>query len=49
MILILTKYFSWSAGAFDTTYVLTLTPNGDQDQPLWIAASMYLISISHLV
>lgn len=26
----------WSAGAFDTTYVLTLTPNADgSDQPLW--------------
>ncbi|KAG6830293.1 hypothetical protein H0H92_001371 [Tricholoma furcatifolium] len=29
----------WSAGAFDTTYVLTLTPNADgSDQPLWTQA-----------
>ncbi|KAK7059150.1 Manganese dependent endoglucanase Eg5A [Paramarasmius palmivorus] len=31
-------FTAWSAGAFDTTYILTLTPNGDQDQPLWTAA-----------
>lgn len=29
----------WSAGAFDTTYVLTVTPNADgSDQPLWVQA-----------
>lgn len=29
----------WSAGAFDTTYVLTVTPNADgSDQALWKAA-----------
>jgi len=29
----------WAAGAFDTTYVLTVTPNSDgSDQPLWIDA-----------
>ncbi|KAF9447794.1 glycoside hydrolase family 5 protein [Macrolepiota fuliginosa MF-IS2] len=29
----------WSAGAFDTTYTLTLTPNADgSDQPLWTQA-----------
>ncbi|KAF9015554.1 endoglucanase [Cyathus striatus] len=29
----------WSAGAFDTTYILTLTPNADgSDQPLWTQA-----------
>ncbi|KAG6911572.1 Manganese dependent endoglucanase Eg5A [Tephrocybe rancida] len=29
----------WSAGSFDTTYILTLTPNADgTDQPLWIQA-----------
>ncbi|TFK77271.1 endoglucanase [Pluteus cervinus] len=29
----------WSAGAFDTTYVLTLTPKADgTDQPLWVQA-----------
>ncbi|GJE87572.1 endo-1,4-beta-glucanase [Phanerochaete sordida] len=29
----------WAAGAFDTTYVLTVTPNADgTDQPLWIDA-----------
>ncbi|KAI0785076.1 endoglucanase [Abortiporus biennis] len=28
----------WAAGAFDTTYVLTVTPNGNQDQPLWVDA-----------
>ncbi|KAI0652074.1 glycoside hydrolase superfamily [Trametes meyenii] len=29
----------WAAGAFDTTYVLTVTPNADgTDQPLWNAA-----------
>jgi len=29
----------WSAGSFDTTYVLTLTPNADgSDQPLWVQA-----------
>jgi endoglucanase len=27
-------YVGWSAGAFDTSYVLTLTPNGSNDQPL---------------
>ncbi|KAI3622417.1 glycoside hydrolase family 5 protein [Moniliophthora roreri] len=31
-------FTAWSAGAFDTDYVLTLTPNGSQDQPLWVAA-----------
>ncbi|KLO20744.1 glycoside hydrolase [Schizopora paradoxa] len=29
----------WAGGAFDTTYVLTVTPNADgTDQPLWIDA-----------
>lgn len=29
----------WAAGAFDTTYVLTVTPNADgSDQPLWTDA-----------
>ncbi|KAI0749173.1 hypothetical protein BC629DRAFT_1739549 [Irpex lacteus] len=28
----------WSAGAFDTSYVLSVVPNGDQDQPLWTQA-----------
>nr|Q66NB7.2 RecName: Full=Manganese dependent endoglucanase Eg5A; AltName: Full=Carboxymethyl-cellulase 5A; Short=CMCase 5A; Short=Cellulase 5A; AltName: Full=Endo-1,4-beta-glucanase Eg5A; Flags: Precursor [Phanerodontia chrysosporium]AAU12275.2 endoglucanase [Phanerodontia chrysosporium] len=29
----------WAAGAFDTTYVLTVTPNADgSDQPLWVDA-----------
>ncbi|CAL1695114.1 unnamed protein product [Somion occarium] len=28
----------WAAGAFDTTYVLSVTPNGNQDQPLWVQA-----------
>ncbi|KAF8958900.1 putative cellulase precursor [Flammula alnicola] len=29
----------WAAGAFDTTYVLTVTPNADgSDQPLWTQA-----------
>jgi len=29
----------WSAGGFDTTYVLTVTPNADgSDQPLWTQA-----------
>ncbi|KAG6855662.1 Manganese dependent endoglucanase Eg5A, partial [Tephrocybe sp. NHM501043] len=29
----------WSAGSFDTTYVLTVTPNADgTDQPLWVQA-----------
>lgn len=29
----------WSAGSFDTTYVLTVTPNSDgSDQPLWTGA-----------
>ncbi|KAH0578023.1 Manganese dependent endoglucanase Eg5A, partial [Termitomyces sp. 'cryptogamus'] len=29
----------WSAGSFDTTYILTLTPNDDgTDQPLWTQA-----------
>ncbi|KAF8898927.1 endoglucanase [Infundibulicybe gibba] len=29
----------WSAGAFDTTYTLTVTPNANgSDQPLWIQA-----------
>ncbi|KAF8078793.1 endoglucanase [Lyophyllum atratum] len=29
----------WSAGSFDTTYILTMTPNADgSDQPLWIQA-----------
>ncbi|KAG6854229.1 hypothetical protein C0991_009247 [Blastosporella zonata] len=29
----------WSAGSFDTTYILTVTPNADgTDQPLWIQA-----------
>jgi len=29
----------WAAGAFDTTYILTVTPNADgTDQPLWTQA-----------
>lgn len=29
----------WAAGAFDTTYTLTVTPNADgSDQPLWVDA-----------
>ncbi len=34
--------FSWSAGAFDTTYVTTVTPfaNGT-DQPIWINAGEF--------
>ncbi|KAI0347834.1 endoglucanase [Trametopsis cervina] len=28
----------WSAGAFNTNYVLSVVPNGDQDQPLWVQA-----------
>jgi endoglucanase len=32
-------FTAWSAGAFDTTYELTLTPNADgSDQPLWTNA-----------
>ncbi|KII94195.1 glycoside hydrolase family 5 protein [Plicaturopsis crispa FD-325 SS-3] len=31
----------WAAGAFDTTYILTLTPNANgTDQPLWTAAAV---------
>ncbi|KAG6860244.1 Manganese dependent endoglucanase Eg5A [Termitomyces sp. Mi166 len=34
----------WSAGSFDTTYVLTLTPNADgTDQPLWTQAGEPLL------
>ena len=34
-------FTAWAAGAFDTTYVLTLTPNSDgSDQPLWTAAGI---------
>lgn len=33
-------FTAWAAGAFDSTYVLTLSPNADgSDQPLWTAAS----------
>ena len=36
---LLMSHGSWAAGAFDTTYVLTVTPNADgTDQPLWIDA-----------
>ncbi|KAI0689890.1 endoglucanase [Cytidiella melzeri] len=28
----------WSAGAFATSYVLSVVPNGNQDQPLWVDA-----------
>jgi hypothetical protein len=28
----------WSAGSFDTTYVLSVTPNGDTDNALWTNA-----------
>lgn len=32
-------FTAWAAGAFDSTYVLTLSPNTDgSDQPLWTAA-----------
>ncbi|KAJ7575111.1 endoglucanase [Mycena floridula] len=32
-------FSAWAAGAFDTTYILTLTPNSDgSDQPLWTQA-----------
>lgn len=35
-------FTAWAAGAFDSTYVLTLSPNADgSDQPLWTAASKY--------
>ena len=35
----------WAAGAFDTTYVLTVTPNADgSDQPLWTDAGKWYIS-----
>ena len=29
---------SWAAGAFDDTYVLSVTPDGNTDQPLWTDA-----------
>lgn len=33
----------WAAGAFDDTYVLTVTPNADgSDQPLWIDAGKWI-------
>jgi hypothetical protein len=33
-------FAAWSAGAFNTTYELALTPNPDgSDQPLWTQAS----------
>lgn len=36
---ILVGFTVWSAGSFDTTYELTVTPNADgTDQPLWINA-----------
>jgi len=28
----------WAAGAFETSYILSVTPNGNQDQPLWVDA-----------
>ncbi|TCD59883.1 Manganese dependent endoglucanase Eg5A [Steccherinum ochraceum] len=28
----------WAAGAFDDTYVLTVSPDGNTDQPLWVQA-----------
>ncbi|KAF8161682.1 endoglucanase [Crassisporium funariophilum] len=35
----ITGFTVWSAGAFDTTYTLTVTPNADgSDQPLWTQA-----------
>ncbi|KAJ7596855.1 glycoside hydrolase family 5 protein [Mycena floridula] len=35
----LVGFTAWSAGSFDTTYVLTLTPSiNGTDQPLWIEA-----------
>jgi endoglucanase len=35
----LVGYTVWSAGAFDTSYVLSVTPNSDgSDQPLWTNA-----------
>ncbi|KAI5836460.1 glycoside hydrolase family 5 protein [Schizophyllum commune Tattone D] len=35
----LVGFTAWSAGAFDSTYILTLTPNDDgTDQPLWTEA-----------
>ncbi|KAG5654081.1 Manganese dependent endoglucanase Eg5A [Sphagnurus paluster] len=39
----LTGFTVWSAGSFDTSYVLTVTPNADgSDQPLWTQAGKYL-------
>ncbi|KAK7047890.1 Manganese dependent endoglucanase Eg5A [Paramarasmius palmivorus] len=35
---VLRGFTAWSAGSFDNTYELTLSPNGNQDQPLWTAA-----------
>lgn len=36
----ITGFTAWSAGAFDTTYILTLTPNSNgSDQQLWTQAS----------
>ena len=41
----ITGFTVWSAGAFDTTYVLTVTPNRDgSDQPLWTAAGELALS-----
>ncbi|KIJ68221.1 glycoside hydrolase family 5 protein [Hydnomerulius pinastri MD-312] len=35
----ITGFSVWAAGAFDTTYVLSVTPNADgSDQPLWTDA-----------
>ncbi|KAG5635067.1 Manganese dependent endoglucanase Eg5A [Sphagnurus paluster] len=35
----LTGFTVWSAGSFDTNYILTVTPNADgSDQPLWTQA-----------
>lgn len=35
-------FTAWAAGAFDTTYALTITPNSDgSDQAIWTDASEY--------
>jgi endoglucanase len=35
-------FAAWSAGAFDSTYELVLSPNADgSDQPLWTHASTW--------
>jgi endoglucanase len=34
----------WSAGAFDSSYALSVTPNGNTDTALWTAAVKPLLS-----